>query len=151
MSQSGMSQEDLRRIAEAIASKLAGAIPLSTAPQAAGAPRSPVNPGSSVGASGSHTANPGVSLGDGIFTTIDDAVKAARAAFVALSAIGLEQRKAIIESMRKAMRASAEPLARMAQEESGLGRTEDKIVKNLLVTNKTPGPEDLAPDRKSVV
>lgn len=129
MSQTGMSQEDIRRIAEAIASKLAGAAPgalqniaASAAPKAAGA-----------------------SLGDGIFTTIDDAAKAARVAFTALSALGLEQRKLVIESMRKAMRVNAEHLAKMAHEESGLGRYEDKIVKNLLVTNKTPGPEDLAP------
>lgn len=143
MSQPGMSQADLRRIAEAIANQLAGALP------AAGAPRSPVNPGSSVATSGSHAPNPGASLGDGIFTTIDEAAKAARAAFVALSGIGLEQRKQIIESMRKAMRANAESLARMACEESGLGRVEDKIVKNLLVTNKTPGPEDLSPQAVS--
>lgn len=140
---SGMSQQDLRRIAEAIASQLATALP------AGGAPRTPVNPGSSVAAPASHSSNPGAALGDGIFTTIDEAVKAARVAFLALSALGLEQRKQIIESMRKAMRANAESLARMAQEETGLGRTEDKIVKNLLVTNKTPGPEDLAPIAQS--
>ena len=33
----------------------------------------------------------------------------------------------------------------MAHEETGLGRAEDKTLKNLLVTNKTPGPEDLEP------
>ena len=137
-----MSQEDLRRIAEAIASKLVGSAP-------AGAPRTPVNPASSVSSSSSPTPSTGVSLGDGIFTTIDDAAKAARAAFVALSALGLEQRKLIIESMRKAMRQNAERLAKLAHEETGLGRYEDKIVKNLLVTNKTPGPEDLAPIAQS--
>ena len=127
MSQTGMSQEDIRRIAEAIASKLAGAAPAALQNVMAAAPKA------------------GASLGDGIFTTIDDAAKAARAAFGALSALGLEQRKQIIESMRKVMRANAEHLAKMAHEESGLGRYEDKVVKNLLVTNKTPGPEDLAP------
>ena len=33
----------------------------------------------------------------------------------------------------------------MAVEETGLGRVEDKILKNRLVTEKTPGPEDLEP------
>ena len=47
--------------------------------------------------------------------------------------------------MRTAMRAQAENLARLAVDESGLGRFEDKVQKNLLVTNKTPGVEDLAP------
>jgi hypothetical protein len=33
----------------------------------------------------------------------------------------------------------------MAYEETGLGRYEDKILKNQLVTEKTPGTEDLRP------
>ncbi len=80
-----------------------------------------------------------------MFATLDEAVRAARTAFTALSALGLEQRKLIIESMRKSMRAQAESLARLAVDESGLGRFEDKVQKNLLVTNKTPGPEELTP------
>ena len=43
------------------------------------------------------------------------------------------------------MREQSAELARLAHEETGLGRAEDKTVKNLLVTNKTPGPEDLEP------
>ena len=129
MSQAGISPEDIRRIAEAIASKLVNT-------QGAGAP--------SGHAASSGNAAP-VSLGDGVFGTIDEAVNASRTAFAALSAVGLDQRKLIIESMRRQMRAQAENLARMAVEESGLGRVEDKIQKNLLVTNKTPGTEDLAP------
>lgn len=124
-----MSPEEIRRIAEAIASKLMANAPAAAAP--ATAP--------------SNRAAPPASLGDGVFATLDEAAQAARAAFVALSGIGLEQRKQIIESMRKSMRAQAESLARMAVDESGLGRFEDKIQKNLLVTNKTPGPEELTP------
>ena len=37
-------------------------------------------------------------------------------------------------------------LARMAWEETGLGRYEDKIIKNRLVTEKTPGTEALRPE-----
>ncbi len=40
----------------------------------------------------------------------------------------------------------AERLAHMAYQETGLGRPEDKIVKNRLVAAKTPGPEDLEPE-----
>ena len=36
-------------------------------------------------------------------------------------------------------------LAELAVEETGLGRVEDKIQKNRLVTERTPGPEDLEP------
>jgi aldehyde dehydrogenase len=123
--------EEIRRIAEAIAGKIVG-MRASAGP--APAMRSESAP---------------ASLGDGVFGTLDEAARAARTAFLALSAIGLDQRKAIIESMRRTMRAQAEPLARLAVEESGLGRVEDKIQKNLLVTNKTPGTEDLAPSAVS--
>ena len=132
MSQSGMSPEDIRRIAEAIAQKLIqSGPPTASAPRAAG--------------SGSSASAPPVSLGDGVFGTIDDALKAAKVAFAAFSAVGLAQRKEIIESMRRSMRQHAESLARLAVEETGLGRVEDKIQKNLLVANKTPGPEELTP------
>jgi acyl-CoA reductase-like NAD-dependent aldehyde dehydrogenase len=129
-----MSPEDIRRIAEAIASKIAGG----AAPQGSSAHAHATSAAPSASA-------PAVSLGDGVFGTIDEATKAARAAFTALSGLGLEQRKAIIASMRRSMLAQAEALARLAHDETGLGRYEDKVQKNLLVTNKTPGTEDLAP------
>ena len=37
----------------------------------------------------------------------------------------------------------AEQLARMAHQETHIGRYEDKVLKNRLVTTKAPGPEDL--------
>jgi acyl-CoA reductase-like NAD-dependent aldehyde dehydrogenase len=43
------------------------------------------------------------------------------------------------------MRVHGEELARLAWEETGLGRFEDKIAKNSLVTEKTPGTEALTP------
>jgi acyl-CoA reductase-like NAD-dependent aldehyde dehydrogenase len=43
------------------------------------------------------------------------------------------------------MLSNCEALARAAWEETGLGRVEDKVVKNRLVAEKTPGIEDLAP------
>ena len=84
-------------------------------------------------------------LGDGIHPTIDAAVSAARRAFMAYRDMGLEARKTIVESMRSAMLREGERLAYMAWQETGLGRAEDKVVKNRLVTTKTPGPEDLEP------
>jgi acyl-CoA reductase-like NAD-dependent aldehyde dehydrogenase len=84
-------------------------------------------------------------LGDGIFTTIDEAVAAARRAFLAYRQMGLEKRKVIVDAMRSAMLADGERLAYLAREETGFGRAEDKAVKNRLVTTRTPGPEDLEP------
>ncbi len=86
-----------------------------------------------------------VELGDGIHLTIDEAVRSARRAFEAYRDMGLEARKTIVEAMRAAMLKEGERLAYMAVEETGIGRAEDKVVKNRLVTTKTPGPEDLEP------
>src|SRR5450759_31002 len=85
------------------------------------------------------------SAGGGVFSSLDDAVAAAAVAFKALDVLGLEKRHEVIESMRDAMRQNAHGLAALAVEETGLGRVEDKVQKNLLVANKTPGPEELTP------
>ena len=58
-------------------------------------------------------------------------------------------RRVIVEAMRAAMLREGERLAYMAHAETGLGRAEDKVRKNLLVTTKTPGPEDLEPQARS--
>ena len=84
-------------------------------------------------------------LGDGIHATIDSAVTAARRAFMAYRDMGLSTRKTIVEAMRSAMLKEGERLAYMAREETGIGRAEDKVIKNRLVTTRTPGPEDLEP------
>jgi acyl-CoA reductase-like NAD-dependent aldehyde dehydrogenase len=126
------SPEQIRRLAELLAREVMGASGSVPAPAAIPS-----------------AASAAASLGDGIFATLDDAVAAGRVAFRALDALGLEKRFKVIDGMREAMRLEAQPLAKMAQEETGLGRTEDKLQKNLLVTNKTPGPEDLAPTAQS--
>ena len=56
---------------------------------------------------------------------------------------GMIKRREIIQAMRDAMTKHGEELARMAHEETGLGRVDSKIIKNRLVTLKTPGPEEL--------
>ena len=81
----------------------------------------------------------------GVFTTVPEAVTAAAAAQKRFVALPLQQRATILEAMRAAMRENGSALAKAAFEETGLGRYEDKIVKNRLVTDKTPGLEDLAP------
>lgn len=104
-----------------------------TPPQEAAAPLPPAVPG------------PTLSGRDGIYPDLDSAVAAARRAFHALDALTLEKRYELVAAIRAAMRANAESLARMAHEETGLGRYEDKVQKNRLVIEKTPGPEILQP------
>ncbi|MGI9667616.1 MAG: aldehyde dehydrogenase family protein [Acidimicrobiia bacterium] len=85
------------------------------------------------------------SVGEGVYRTVDEAVAAARAAFASYQAVGLDGRKEIIEAIRSSMRAENEHLAYMARQETGLGRADDKVLKNSLVIERTPGPEDLEP------
>lgn len=81
-------------------------------------------------------------VGDGVFARLDDAVAAASAAFNS-TRLEIDQRKVIIEAVRRAAVEQAEMLARLAVEETGLGRVDDKTIKNRLVATKAPGPEDL--------
>lgn len=83
------------------------------------------------------------SCGVGCFETIDDAVRAAKSAQKRLAQLSLEQRDKIIQAMRDAALSNAKYLAFMANEETGFGRVEDKVAKNILAAEKTPGIEDL--------
>ena len=80
--------------------------------------------------------------GDGVFARLDDAVAAASEAF-RTNRLDPDRRKVVIEAVRRATFEQAEMLARLAVEETGLGRVDDKTVKNRLVAAKTAGPEDL--------
>lgn len=82
----------------------------------------------------------------GIFTDLNSAVLAAEKAFNEFSQQTLETRKKIIENIRKTSLAYNEIFAKMAHQETGLGRWEDKIKKNELGIFKTPGVEDIEPE-----
>lgn len=106
--------------------------------------RPAVIPGASpAGSSGMSAA------GMGIFDTVDEAVTAARASFTVFSALPLDHRNRIIANIRAVMREHKTALAKSAHEETGLGRFEDKIVKNELVIEKTLGTEALYPDART--
>jgi acyl-CoA reductase-like NAD-dependent aldehyde dehydrogenase len=86
-----------------------------------------------------------VPQGLGVFSTVDEAVAAARAAQPQFVALKLAHRARIIDAIRKTMLENCEILAKAAHDETGYGRYEDKVMKNRLVTEKTPGIEDLSP------
>lgn len=79
--------------------------------------------------------------GDGLFPDPDSAVAAAKGAFEQLTELPLDLRRRMVAAMRATAREHAEVLAQYAVEETGMGRFEDKLQKNLLTANKTPGPE----------
>lgn len=82
----------------------------------------------------------------GTFTNLDNAVNAAYNAFNEFKSLSLDTRKSIIENIRKASLENNVVLSKMAHEETGMGRWEDKVVKNELGIKKTPGIEDIQPE-----
>lgn len=80
-----------------------------------------------------------------MFEDAADAIEAASRAQQQLMTMTLEKRERLIRHMRAAARENARKLAEMAHEETKYGHVEDKVVKNLLVANKTPGTEDIVP------
>ena len=98
----------------------------------------------------SKPASPGMTVkGRGIFNSVDEAVAAATAAQKQLVDLPLQTRANIIANMRKRSLERVEEIAKAANQETGYGRLEDKIQKNKLVIQKTPGIEDLQPTSHS--
>jgi aldehyde dehydrogenase len=75
----------------------------------------------------------------GVFAELDDAVAAAQAAQKSLRC--LATRGKVIEAIRHVGEAHARELAEMAVAETGMGRVEDKVLKNVSQSRQTPGIE----------
>ncbi len=82
----------------------------------------------------------------GCFRDMDSAVKAARSAFEQLGELTLETRHKMIEAMRDVTVRNARELSQRAVEETGMGRVEDKVNKNILAATKTPGVDSVRPE-----
>ena len=72
---------------------------------------------------------PAISLGDGVFRTVDEAVKAAAVAQEKLAAMGLEERGRIVDLIKRLCEEHKQELGRAELEETKIGRLEDKIAK----------------------
>jgi len=83
----------------------------------------------------------------GIFDSLDDAVEAAHQAQKQIK--NLEFRGRVIKSIRNAGVKYAQELAEDAVRETGMGRVEDKVLKNISQAERTPGIEDLKPEALS--
>ncbi|MES0340664.1 MAG: aldehyde dehydrogenase family protein, partial [Anaerolineales bacterium] len=70
---------------------------------------------------------------------------AARHAYIQLNELPLSVREKMIAHIRRTARENAQLLAYEAWQETEMGRYEDKIQKNLLNANKSPGTEILTP------
>lgn len=80
---------------------------------------------------------------DGMYPTLDEAVAAAQVAFQRLNALPLTIREDMVAHMRQAAREHALLLAELACSETGMGRVEDKTLKNILNADKALGTEAL--------
>lgn len=79
----------------------------------------------------------------GVFADMDTAIAKAKEAQRTVRVMSMDQREKIISAMRKKIKENAETLARMGVEETGMGNVGDKILKHILVAEKTPGTEDI--------
>ncbi len=82
---------------------------------------------------------------NGVYADADQAAVAARKAFEQNERLSVNTRIKMVAAMRAVTLANNDALARYAVEETGLGRYEDKLAKNKLVAEKTPGVEILRP------
>jgi acyl-CoA reductase-like NAD-dependent aldehyde dehydrogenase len=124
---------DERRIAEVVQQVVAGM--KGAGPDQPPSPATPPQPAS----------RPLTPVGgqEGVYPDVNAAIAAAAAAQQRLGDIPMERRSAIVEAMRQAAAEGAHVLARAAWQETGMGRQEDKVEKNLLVAQRTPGTEAL--------
>ena len=95
-------------------------------------------------ASSADSAAPAGYTGRWLCDTAEEAIANAKYAQSQLADMTLEKRSELIAAMRKVGIENAEYLARLAHDETGYGRVEDKIAKNLLICRRTPGVEDLS-------
>lgn len=78
-----------------------------------------------------------------VYSSVSDAVFAAKGAHSRYSALSLNDRKEIIESIREVLKPLARKIAEMTVEETQMGNVDDKTQKILLAIEKTPSVEDL--------
>lgn len=79
----------------------------------------------------------------GVFTDMNTAIEKAKEAQKVVRTMSMDQREKIISNIRTKIKENAETLARMGVNETGMGNVGDKILKHLLVAEKTPGTEDI--------
>ena len=79
----------------------------------------------------------------GVFGDMNEAIEAAKKAQVEIHKMSMDQREQIISNIRKKTKENAELFARMGVEETGMGNVPHKILKHILVAEKTPGTEDI--------
>ena len=133
-----MSSIDERKIEEIVARVLERLAPGGGGTPAPGRPAAPLGDDAKPKANIPRGTN-------GVYADADAAAKAARRAYEQNEKTPIGIRAKMVDAMRKVVLANNDALSRYAVEETGLGRYEDKLAKNRLVAEKTPGTEILRP------
>src|SRR5690349_19169277 len=132
-----LDEQRIAEIVERVMARLGGNV---------GGPAANPPPGVSAGAHMTG-AGPGASRiprgTNGVYQDAEAAVKAARRGFEENERAPIATRAKMIAAMRAVTEKHLRELAQYAVEETGLGRYEDKLGKNRLVMEKTPGVEIL--------
>lgn len=79
----------------------------------------------------------------GVFADMNTAIEKAKEAQKVVRMMSMDQREKIISRIRIKIKENAETMARMGVNETGMGNVGDKILKHMLVAEKTPGTEDI--------
>ena len=87
--------------------------------------------------------NNSVSGMHGVYADMNTAIEKAKEAQKVVRMLSMDQREKIISRIRTKIKENAETFARMGVNETGMGNVGDKILKHLLVAEKTPGTEDI--------
>ena len=81
--------------------------------------------------------------GIGVFDTMEEAIAACNKAYTTFRHYNKEQRENIIKEIRRLTHEEAEPMAKLAVEDTKMGNVYHKILKHHLVADKTLGTSDL--------
>jgi aldehyde dehydrogenase len=130
----GIDERKIEEIVSRVLERLGGGVPGASGAHVRGSASPPVAPNQKVNLPRGT---------NGVYADADQAAKAARRAFEQNERTPVATRAKMVEAMRRVVLANNDALSRYAVEETGLGRYEDKLSKNKLVAEKTPGCEIL--------
>ncbi|HLL21231.1 MAG TPA: aldehyde dehydrogenase family protein, partial [Kofleriaceae bacterium] len=135
MAYGGLDEKKIEEIVSRVLDRLGGSGGVAKAPPHGNVPAA---------AASHNTRKANVPRGtNGVYADAESAVKAARRAFEQNEKTSVSTRVKMVEAMRRAVLSNNEALSQAAVDETGLGRYEDKLAKNRLVAEKTPGVEIL--------
>ena len=85
----------------------------------------------------------------GVYEDMNQAIEAASGGYRAVRAMSVADREKLITLIRGMIREEAPVMAALGVAETGMGRVDHKTAKHILVADKTPGTEDIAPTART--